>query len=156
VNFFFDNNISWRYAEAIEILSRGGQDVVMHIKNDVRFSMNNNEWGSNSTRDEVWIQELGRENVRWNLISGNHRILTNGVQRSLLAETSMTFFFPDEYFANATFFEQARKLIWLWPEIRLHSENPIPSVYKIATGPRKTLKIEPVRFGRKSLNDIRE
>jgi hypothetical protein len=105
----------------------------------------------------VWIPELGKDNAVWNVISGNHAILNHPVQRILLAEAKLNFFFPDKYYAALSAFDQGRKLIWLWPEIKRFAGTSEPAVYEIQTGPTdRNLRIKPVMHGKKALRDLRD
>lgn len=154
MNFWCDNNISWRIADAISLLLRRHEHTILHIRNDERFKANNNEKGSNNTPDTVWIPALGKDNIVWNVISGDHSILVRDAERELLAATGLTFFYVDKYYADSQLLEQGRRLIWLLPEILKCADNPVPGVYKLITGPRNW-KVELELYGRKSLNDLR-
>lgn len=155
MNFWCDNNLSWRIASALATLLPDKQHTILHIRDDPRFSHKNNEWGSNTTLDTEWIPVLGKDNIVWNVISGDSAILTRDTERELLAESGLTFFYVDKYFANAKLFEKGRRLIWLWPELLRCAAIPGPAVYKIITGP-KQWSIEPELFGRRSLGDLRD
>ena len=146
MNFFFDADISWRYANMVAALEDGSHDVT-HITKDARFSHNNNAYG-NSTPDVEWLTVLGNDRVDWKVISGNTAIISTPHERAALIDSGLTFFAFDDNFNNANFYKQAEKLIRIWPQIIKFSAATEQTIYLVKTG--RSFCIEKIRSGTKS------
>ena len=105
MKFFFDNCISPKIVEFIKDLFQEDYELV-HLTE--KFSA--------STKDPVWINQLGMEGD-WILITGDVRIKRAKPNKRALRESKLTaFVFPNE-FSNLKIFQQIGCIALLWPKI---------------------------------------
>jgi hypothetical protein len=133
-HYFFDADMSWRLSNMISALEDGIHEVI-HITQDQRFSHNNNKYGNN-TPDIEWLNVLGKDSVEWTAISGDTNIIDTAHERAALVASGITFFAFDDHFSNSQAYDQAFKLIRMWPDIIRHSAISEPAIYLIRTGKR--------------------
>lgn len=106
MNFFIDNHLSHRLADALNALS-DIDDTVVHVAR---------KFGP-SASDQVWIAELGEEGG-WVVICGDWRIRTKPAERRLFAAAGLTTFFLAKGWTNTLdYWRQAHLLVRWWPKI---------------------------------------
>jgi len=106
LKFFIDANIAPHLARGLAALSKPQSIEVVHLHD--KFPA--------STKDEVWLKELGKEKS-WTIVSGDYRIATNPVVREAWKEAGLTTFFLQKGWTNIKFWEQSWKLVRWWPTI---------------------------------------
>jgi hypothetical protein len=139
MNFFIDNNISYRIAKMLAGLT-DGEHIIRHITEDPRFSEN--------TRDIIWIHTLGKDNIIWNVISGDADIIDTAVERAALIQAKLAFFCMDHNWGKAKIADQAWKIVRIWPEIVRYATNPEPTLYRVHMG--RSLSVEPIGHGKRT------
>jgi len=107
MNFFFDNCISPKYAEAMKILSERKGYKIFHLMD--KFDRSN-------VRDEEWISTLATEG-NWIIISGDTRITKGKAEKKAWSESKLTAFFFEDKWASRSFWTQISELIRVWPLI---------------------------------------
>lgn len=107
MNFFFDNCISPRIAEAIQILEGDQAHVVIALRR--KFPQ--------GAGDAQWIRQLAQENRNWVVVSGDTRISRNRHEREAWLESRLTFFFWAPGWLQIDLWQQAWKMIKWWPAI---------------------------------------
>jgi hypothetical protein len=138
MHFFFDAQISYQLCNMLAALEEGGLDRFVHITKHPAFAHNNNECG-NSTPDDVWLRVLGNEAQRWIVLSGDSAILETPHERAALTRSGLTFFAFDARFQTVNIYEQALKLIKMWPQIKAKAIEDPPVLYKVAMGARPSI-----------------
>jgi PIN like domain len=140
VNFFFDNMMSPKLVDAINILFGIGH-VITHIKRDARFSDN--------TRDIVWMSALAKDPGPWSIISGDMKMLNNPTIISDLHSSNNRFFCMDDAWCNTNSeHAQSWKLMKVWPEIVAHSATPGPIFFEIQT--TGSPRVRELRLGKRA------
>lgn len=112
MRFFLDNNLSPRYARALDELEGSRGHEVVHLKSKY----------DQTTPDEAWMSGLGREG-NWIVITSDYRITKNPHEIAAWKESKLTVFFLRTSWFDITFWEQAAKLVKLWPAIVAASER---------------------------------
>jgi hypothetical protein len=79
------------------------------------------ELGLSGSADEVWMPTLARQDIQV-VVTLDSRILKATVRRDVWRAAGLSLFVMDAAWGNLTIFEQARRLIWWWPEIVAQSE----------------------------------
>jgi hypothetical protein len=69
------------------------------------------------TPDESWIPLVGGRNPKPIIVSGDGRILTNGVQRQLLRESGCIYVHLLPGWTNTSWETYAYKIIKYWPDV---------------------------------------
>jgi hypothetical protein len=105
VKFFFDNCISFRIAQALNILDEHNDVVALRDK----FLP--------SIRDVEWLSELAREKDSWVIISGDTRISRNKPEREAWLEAQLTAFFWEPGWENLPHWRKAATMVKWWPAI---------------------------------------
>ena len=106
MRFFFDNQLSPYLAEAIGALSKPAKDEVAHLRS--KFPQN--------TKDTEWIPALAKEGG-WIVISGDLNIIRTRAEKPIWKEAKLTGFFLKAGWIEITPWEQAAKLVRVWPLI---------------------------------------
>jgi hypothetical protein len=113
LRYFFDNCISPALAKGMLELCRAQNIEIDHLRNKFR----------ESTADEDWLAELGRERD-WIVISGDERITKrNSPQRRAWKDSGLTAFFFLPPFQNMAFWPQALVVVKAWPAIHLQAKS---------------------------------
>jgi hypothetical protein len=107
MRFFFDRNMSPRLARMVDALET--HHIVRSHDDDDRFD--------SSTPDVEWIKALAGDDPPWVVVSGDGRILKNKAELSALKEANLTFFCLSKQWMHMKIYEQAWKLIKVWPDI---------------------------------------
>jgi len=85
MRFFFDRCLSKRLAHMLAIYEKGSHHIV-HLDDDPRFEI--------TTPDVTWMSVLDADNEPpWVVITKDERIAKNKVEREMLRNVSMKFFF---------------------------------------------------------------
>jgi hypothetical protein len=106
LRFFLDNNLSYRLAEALDILSGAEGHSVAHVAK--KFTA--------SAKDVDWIHRLAEEGG-WVIVSGDSRIRKRPREREIFFAARLTTFFLAPGWINARFWEQSQLLVRWWPRI---------------------------------------
>ena len=107
MRFFFDNQISYRLAEAIDRLADVDGDQVVALR--AKFPQD--------ATDLTWIPQLASERD-WIIVSGDCKIRDKPAERKIFFEAKLTTFFLAKGWINAELWEQASLLIRWWPKLR--------------------------------------
>lgn len=131
MRFFFDNNLSPKFARAIDSLEEANGYQVIHLRD--RFDQ--------STADDEWLRALVTEGD-WVVITSDYRITKNPHEVAAWRESAISVFFLRGSWFNIGFWEQAALLVRRWPKIvgLLESERD-PVRYVV---PVKGAKFEPI------------
>lgn len=107
MRLLFDNNLSPKVARAIHqlIVSDGDAAVPLRDKFDP------------SIEDVDWIAALAEEGG-WSVVSGDHRITKNRVERAAWLQTDLVGFFLEPSLARLDPINQAARLIFWIPVLR--------------------------------------
>jgi hypothetical protein len=105
VNFFFDNCISFRIAQALNVLDEHNEIVPLRDK----FPAN--------IKDVEWISELAKERDKWVVVSGDSRISRNKAERDAWLEAELTAFFWAPGWENLPHWRKAATMVKWWPAI---------------------------------------
>ena len=133
MKFFLDNNLSPRFAQALEALEGEGGNQVVHLRS--KFSAN--------AEDVDWIRSLAAEG-NWVIISGDMRISQREGEREAWLNSGMTAFFFAKGWMNIRFWDQAWRLIKWWPAIVEHAQKIRPGAGFLV--PLKAAKLEQLRI----------
>ncbi len=115
LRFFFDRNMSYRIVEMVRIFE-GPRHIVEH--HDERFH--------ETTKDVEWLAELGKDEPKPIVISGDAAILRNKAEKAVLREADLTFFCLERGWTQRPFDEQAWMFLKVWPLI-VSGANVSPS-----------------------------
>ncbi len=107
MRFFFDNQISYRLADAIDRLADFDGDQVVALR--AKFSQD--------AKDLTWIPQLAAEGD-WIIVSGDFKIREKPAERKVFLDAKLTTFFLAKGWINAGFWQQSALLIRWWPKIR--------------------------------------
>lgn len=106
--------------------------TISHHDDDQRFDQ--------ATKDIEWIPAIGNDKPSWIVLSFDNRILTKPEELTELRKANLTFFCFDKHWSSMGIYEQAWKLIKVWPDIREKSQTLQPTTFKVSAG--QSLKIE--------------
>lgn len=130
MRFFFDRNISSRLARMVDALD--AEHIVRAHDDDGRFNP--------MTPDVEWIRVLAADEPRWIVVSGDGRILRNRIELAAVKEAKLIFFCLNKQWMHMKFYEQAWKLIKVWPDVVENARGATPRIYEISGG--AGLKVE--------------
>lgn len=117
MRFFFDNCLSPHLAKALECMSyetRFGFEIT-HLR--TKFAPN--------AKDQDWIAALAEEGD-WVIVSADTRILTTPHLRAVWKGSGLTAFFFAPWWLGLDRWQQASKLMELWPEMVTTATNISP------------------------------
>lgn len=114
MKFFIDNNLPVRFAEALNALSEGKADEVVHLRK--KFSP--------STPDHVWISKLAQEQ-HWVIISQD-RFKKNPFEKEAFKKSGLTAFFLKKSWAHQNYWDKAHMIVRWWPRIIEQAEGVAP------------------------------
>lgn len=106
MRFFFDNCLSPRYAQSLNILSERDGHTVTHLM----------EKFDRSATDPFWISGLKAEGS-WVIVSGDTRILKTPELKAEWLRSGLTAFFLGTGWMNVTYWAQISFLLRWWPSI---------------------------------------
>ena len=106
MRFFLDNHLAPALARSLHALSEREGDEVYHLKS--RFD--------GATSDIDWIRTLAEEGG-WIVLSGDFRIIRRPHEKRIWQSARLTGFFLAKGWINATFWDQAWRLVRWWPQI---------------------------------------
>lgn len=157
MNFFFDANMSHRYAGMIAGLCDGEHEVV-HITRHPDFAANNvvNKIGrviGNATGDIEYINVLRDSQLNWKIVSGDSDLIDTPHERAALIASQLVYFAMDRNWGKAAFSEQAWKLVKIWEELVERASIPGPAIYRVHMG--RKLFVETVTIGTRSKGKTR-
>ena len=132
MKFFLDNNLSPRFAQALQALEGDGGHEVVHLRS--KFS--------GDAKDVAWIRSLASEG-NWVIISGDMRISQREFEREAWLNSGLTAFFFAKGWTNIKFWDQAWRLIKWWPAIVEQAQNICPGAGFVV--PLKSAKLEQLR-----------
>ena len=115
MRFFFDNCLSPRLAQALNILDE--KHKVTHLRKKFREDVD----------DPEWIRVLSDEG-NWVVVSSDARILRNPQNREAWRQSRLTGFFFKKGWANFRMWEQTWRAVRWWPEITKQAERVQPGV----------------------------
>jgi hypothetical protein len=93
------------------------------------------ELGLHGMADEVLMIELGKLGYA-GFVTRDSRILNAAIRRDAWLHSGLTLFVLDGKWGSLLLFEQARRLIWCWPElIKRQTEGPQGAAWKVAPDP---------------------
>src|SRR5687767_12909761 len=94
MRFFFDRCAPVAVARMVRAFEeQKGAIAVQHHDDDARFTT--------KTTDVEWMTALAQDGEpRWNIVSGDGRILKNKVERAVLDNVGLTFFCLDKRWPN--------------------------------------------------------
>ena len=122
MNFVLDENLPPAFARALEVLAQPDGHVVEHVRSFV----------ASGTGDVEWIKILGAQNVQWNVISGDRRMLTRKHELQALRDHKLTTFVLGHGWSNATLWDKAWLLVRWWPMfVELASAHPPGSIFAV-------------------------
>jgi hypothetical protein len=107
LKFFFDNNISFRFAEMLRAL---GEDVLAL-----------REQFPQDTKDPDLLKALSGRDVVF--VSAEKVMRTHAVEAPLLREAGVTALFFGPFWSKLQFWPQAQWLVMHWPKIRGFAEG---------------------------------
>ena len=129
MRFFFDNNLSYRLADAIHILvqSRGHEVVALRRK----FPVN--------TPDTIWLERLAKEGD-WVILTGDTNIVRNRHEIEAFSQAGLVAFISAKSWKDQKLWDRFWRFIKLWPLIEEHARHaPKSSAYKLPiTGSEST------------------
>lgn len=115
MKFFLDNNLSFRIARALNVLSEHEGDEVVALRD--RFSPD--------VADVAWIPQLSTEGG-WIIVSGDSNIRSKPAERQVFSRSKLTTFFLAKGWMNMTYWDQAYLLVRRWPQVRLEAQRLKP------------------------------
>ena len=133
MKFFLDNNLSPRFAQALQALEGEGRNEVVHLRS--KFSA--------AAEDVDWIRSLASEG-NWVIISGDLRISQNEFERKAWRDSGLTAFFFAKGWMNVKFWDQAWRLIKWWPIIVEEARKIRPGAGFVV--PLKSARLEQLRL----------
>ena len=119
MNFLFDNNISFKIANAARELFQDNKRHIMHLTD--KFPAN--------TIDEVWINQLIKEG-NWALISID-RFQKNSIEKMALNNPRLVSFILKSGWSDIGFYEQAHMLIRWMPTFIKQAEKKLSGVFSV-------------------------
>jgi hypothetical protein len=133
VRFFFDNCVSPRIAEALQVLEKDAGNVIEHLR--VRFP--------GRTLDPDWIRTLGEERD-WIICSTDLKIRRNPDNRRAWQEAKLRTFFFSQNCAESKIWPQVQETFRWWPEIKLLAKQTEgePAAYKLPWRQNKAVFLE--------------
>src|SRR4051794_19053737 len=107
MNFFIDRCVPIRLARIVNAFETDHR--VVHLDDDSRFH--------SRTTDVEWMTALAADGDFWAVLSADQRITRNPVERRVLKETQLKFFYLARRWNQMPFHERAWRLIKVWPGI---------------------------------------
>jgi len=132
VRFFFDNNLSARFAKAINALVEKDGDQAIHLS----------EMFPENTPDIEWLTKL-RDEGQWVVLTADMKITRNAHERAVWIKSGLTTFFLKRPYLKLDFWDQIGLLIQRWPRISEQAKLVTPGAGFIIS-PR-TQRFEQVR-----------
>ena len=127
--------MSYRIVEMVKIFE-GPRHIIQH--HDDRFQ--------ETTQDVDWLAELGKDDPKPIVISGDAAILKNKAEKAVLREANLTFFCLERGFTQRPFEEQAWMFLKVWPRIIADANASPPHIFDVRVGNKqKVEKREPTR-----------
>jgi hypothetical protein len=114
VNVFFDHNMSFRIARALQELFGNEHDIKALTDKFDR-----------TTPDTEWIGKLSQEG-RWIVISGDRRITRNHAEYAAFQNSRLIGFFLAKGLCKASVVKQTERLLALWSSIETLSSTVGP------------------------------
>ena len=112
MNFFIDEHLSYRLAEALNALCADDGHRVLHVQN--KFGR--------GVPDTLWIPGLQQEGG-WVVICGDWRIRTRPAERRVFHQAKLTtFFLAKGWTRSMDYWTQAFVLVKWWPKIIQQAE----------------------------------
>jgi hypothetical protein len=127
VTYFFDNNISYRYANMLRAIR---QDVV-HIAKSRGFDRDD--------PDVVWMPKVAERD--WIAVTLDEAIRRIAVEEMLRAKLGLRVVFVAEGFRHHAFFDQAKFLVNAWPEIIKQTEKSKAGQCFKVTAQKKVIRV---------------
>ena len=126
--FFFDENISYRAVQILEIFDR---------ENEVRAHKDHFE---PSTPDIDWLVQVSGWDTKPVVVCGDGRILSRQSERLVLRDCALVFVFLAKGWTNESWHNFAWKIVKVWPDIvRNVSHTRQPAIFEVNCG---SLKVE--------------
>jgi hypothetical protein len=132
MRFFFDRCVPIKIARIVSAYA-SPEHTIRHHDEDIRFTK--------TTPDTEWIAVLGKDSPAWAVVSGDHRILRNKVEKNALAQAGLTFFYLSKPWQNTAFHDYAWKFLKVWPEIVDTAAQSNSSIFEVNGG--KALRVRP-------------
>lgn len=90
------------------------------------------EIGLDGVADDVLMIELGKRGFA-GFVTRDSRILKAAIRRDAWRRSALTLFVLDGKWGSLLLFEQARRLIWLWPELmKRQADGPQGAAWRVA------------------------
>ncbi len=122
MNFVLDENLPPAFARALEAFAYPDGHVVAHL----------HALAESGTGDSDWIKILGNQEITWNVISGDRRMLTRKHELQALRDHKLTTFILAHGWGNVTFWDKAWLLVRWWPIfVELASAHPRGSIFAV-------------------------
>ncbi|MCY2965070.1 MAG: hypothetical protein NT069_15785 [Planctomycetota bacterium] len=135
MKFFFDRCFPRPITQALSHLAL--DHLIEH--HDDRFEQ--------STPDIHWLAEIGADQPKPIVISGDGKILRRPVEINALREQKLTFFVMRDGFMNFAIHEQPWRFLRVWPEIlKAVKKLREPTVFEVFAG--TAFKVEAYRLTR--------
>lgn len=115
MRFFFDNQLSPHLAASINALAAPEGHEVIHLR--TKFPQN--------ITDVEWIPALAKEGG-WIVICGDLNIIRTRAEKPVWKASGLTGFFLKKGWINLTPWEQAWRLVKIWPQIVKQAELASP------------------------------
>jgi hypothetical protein len=113
VKFFFDNNIAFHMAKALNALGeRQGYPPIVSQR-----EMAGDSPLSGHTKDWQWMPRLAAQNEGWIIVSGDVNISKRMHEKAAWLESGLTAFFLGDGWADRKFWDQIMILMRWWPRI---------------------------------------
>ena len=127
MTYFFDNNLSYRYANMLRAIR---QDVV-HIAKTRGFHRDD--------PDEVWMPKVAAQG--WVAVTLDERIRRIAAEEMIRTKVGLRVVFLAEGFLHHSFLDQAKFLIDAWSEILKQTAKSKPGECFKVTAQRKVVRV---------------
>jgi hypothetical protein len=123
VKLLVDENLPPRLASGLDALFKGEHHVEYVVA----------KFGRRGVTDEEWMAVLGREGG-WCVLSGDRRIATKRVQRTIFDGAGLTGFFPASAVLDLRLERMASRILFMWPQMVTTAKTVAGGCYQI--GPK--------------------
>lgn len=113
MTFFFDNCISKKIPEALNLVSKSCTHVQDHFGGHVQ--------------DTVWIPFVGEK--QWIAISGDLKILFNDLEKKALSDAKIVTYFVYRGYINLKGWDQFKWIVSVWDKITEHAKTATPGCH---------------------------
>ncbi len=111
MTFVFDNTWPPSFAKALDALNKNHS--IKHLRVDLKYK--------GDTKDPIWLRDFKDKYVI--IVTGDFNLLINQHEQKLVLESGCTYFVFRRSFTQLKLWEQFKRLINVWPEIKKLAEK---------------------------------